>query len=225
MRVIHQLPNGTVGRGPATRPTSNPATGPATAGDRACHPPTAPTHTRPATVALLDRRSGSERRRPSEADDTPRLIPRRRPAQRIARALALVAALAASAAALSACGSDNRQDQVVGALQGWYGAVAAGNGHAACQHLTSHARAQFLGAAPGASCEAKVALVSHWLTDAQWRALINTKIARVQVDGDRASIEDRDVQLDPAVRRYADPNDRPTLFRHTNGHWLIDDLG
>lgn len=124
------------------------------------------------------------------------------------------------------CGEGDEQ-QVKDAMGGWWADVAAGRGPQACQRLTETARTQFTAGMmlePG-DCELLVRAVAAELTPTQKKFLPRITIRRVEVQGDRALIHDRDARVPRELEQLADLDDQPTVLRRIDGRWLIEDMG
>jgi hypothetical protein len=142
------------------------------------------------------------------------------------RTLAAAAALALSA--LPACGDNAATDaraEIETTLNGFMRAVAQGDGSAACARLAPAAREQFTRefAWTGAGCDEAAELTASMMSDDEAEAADDLRVRRVRLDGERASVDDRDVVVPDALT--PERNGRPTVFRRARGAWLIEDLG
>lgn len=152
------------------------------------------------------------------------------------RSTALAATLTLAAASATACGdgtdaspaSDDAVAAVKAAGHGWFRDIAAGDGRRACARLTPNARRQFaaeLGFESARDCERAVAMAALMLSGEEKEALPRLRIREVAVRGDRAEVDDRDVDLPEQLTDRRSVNDRPTVFRRIDGRWLMEDVG
>jgi hypothetical protein len=145
------------------------------------------------------------------------------------RRTALATTLAVAVASATACGGGtDASDQVKETLHAWFRDIAHGNGKSGCARLTTNARRQFaeqFGDPEAVDCDGAVAILNDELTPDVKTALTRVRVRRVDVRGDRAEIDDADVEFPRRLVRSREVNEHPTVFRRIDGRWLLEDLG
>ena len=141
------------------------------------------------------------------------------------RHAALATSLTLTAITVTACGGDrDPSKQIEHVFRGWMTDFVQGHGKSACAHLTGGAQRRFTSHFPERlSCEQAVESVND-ITEEDKREFPKTSFRVVHVDGDRAQVDDVDVNLPPSLR-WLPPDDEPMVFRRIDGRWLIEDLG
>lgn len=136
-----------------------------------------------------------------------------------------------AAASLAAGGGSSAQSRAEkdarAAFEGFLHALAVGDGERVCAVLAPTARKQFFPnlAVEDADCKGEVALTAFQLSDAQEAALRRARVRKVSVDGDRAEIANRDIEIGEPFVRTDEHDERPTVLRRVRGRWLIEDFG
>ena len=130
----------------------------------------------------------------------------------------MLTALALACTAAAGCGGDDgesAEDQVRKTVRDYLTALAAGTGDRACPALTAEAQAQAVeevtasfAMAPDLSCKQAIRELSVDLEPADERVLLNPKVRKVSVRGDRATAE---------VERLAEP----VPLRRVDDDWRV----
>jgi hypothetical protein len=142
------------------------------------------------------------------------------------RRVLLAVTVAVAFAALFACGGDDASSQARRGFAAWQRAVADGDGPGGCALLTAKARMQFAGTLDQQACERQIKRASEFVgVGAKRDAWLSLKIARIDVRGDRAFIDDRDVTVAPVLQPYKGYDDYPTVLKRVGQRWQLDDLG
>jgi hypothetical protein len=141
--------------------------------------------------------------------------------------LATAATLALSA--LTACGGEPRsdEDKVRAQALDFMSELLHGDTDA-CDRLSKDGRRQVDSRAAFLDldgCEAFVKEVEAEYSDADRDAVRKVRIRRVTIEGDRATIRDRDIVVPAELEGQVTLDERPVVLRRQRGEWKLEDVG
>jgi len=133
---------------------------------------------------------------------------------------------------VAACGkSESAEAKAKATVTGFFDDVAGGKGDAACSRLTGAAvrelsAAAFVMQAP-ASCPEAVKLVNDQISDDEKKALRSATVNRVTIAGDKATVNDDDIELELKGQTglFRNNNPKPVELEKSGDDWKISSLG